>query len=388
MEKIYKLILPLLCLIGFWACDEDKDGGFFYKDPTTFVLNTPSYVSGIYDLKNTESVQLTCSQPDYGFTAVTVYHVQIAIQSDFSEFATLTTPYYTAKMEVDASEIAVALVNLLGIENPEDYPVEPMPVYVRLTASLMDDQSTVLDLGYIESNIITLPKVKGYFALPSMELPKDMYIIGNVAGNWNWGDATKMVPVHSAPGKFWAVQYLGKADDGSNAAIKFNQAKAWDDTAFGIQQADIDNASKSLAGISGEDNIEIGNPGWYIVVVTTEIAGRDYIYRVQFLEPKVYLSGDAAGGVWGAGDNNLFTVPNISLGADADFVSPTFVGATGDGGVRACVVLSGQEWWHTEFMVFSGKLEYRGTEGDQERVAGSVGQKLYINFTKGTGKIE
>ena len=40
-------------------------------------------------------------------------------------------------------------------------------------------------------------------------------------------------------------------------------------------------------------------------------------------------------------------------------------------------------------MVFDGKLEYRGKGGDQEpRVAGVAGQKLYINFTQKTGKIE
>jgi hypothetical protein len=218
-----------------------------------------------------------------------------------------------------------------------------------------------------------------------MVMPENMYLIGNVNG-WDWSKATSMVPVYGTDGKFWAVQYLGKTD-GADAEIKFNTEAAWKGNDFGMKTADIDNASKALAGISGDDNIVIGNPGWYIVVVTTEVSGRDYIYHIQFLEPKVYLIGDIVGG-WDIADANMFTVPDLSLGADADFVSPAFSAAPGEGGTRACVKLDGQEWWHTEFMILNGKLEYRGNGGDQERVASKAGQKLYINFTKGTGKIE
>jgi hypothetical protein len=380
MRKIYNILALLACVTFFWSCETDNDSNPVYHQPESFVLNIPSYVSGIYDLQHTESILLTCSQPDYGFTAATTYRVQVATLNDFSEFTTLATPYNTAKIEVDAQEMAVALVGLLGVTEAENYPTDPFPVYVRLSAELLDESSQVL------SNSIELPKVKGYFALPAMELPENIYLIGNVNG-WSWDNATSMVPVHGTEGKFWAVQYLGKVEN-NNAEIKFSTTQAWDGNDFGIGKAEIDNASKTLAGISGENNIVIGNPGWYIVVVTTEIEGRDYIYHVQLLEPNVYLCGDVAGGVWGAGADNLFTVPDISLGADANFVSPAFTGNSGDGGVRACVALSGQEWWHTEFMIFSGKLEYRATGGDQERVSGSVGQKLYINFTKGTGDIK
>jgi len=380
---IYNIIILIASLPIFWACETDEHPTA--STPNTFILNTPPYVSGIYDLKNTETIQLTCSQPAFGFTAATTYRVQVATDKAFGDFATLPTTFNSAKMDVNATEIAVALVGLLGITDEADFPTEPFPVYVRLSAELSDGSHQVL------SNIIALPNVKSYFALDAMAMPENMYLIGNVAGNWDWATATSMVPVWGADGKFWAVQYLGKDADGNNAEIKFNTAKAWDGNDFGMKSAVIDDASKTLAGISGDDNIVIGNPGWYIVVVTTEISGRDYVYHVQFLEPKVYLCGNAAGGVWGAGDNNLFTVPAISSGADADFVSPAFIGAAAgdsDGGVRACIVLDGEDWWHTEFMIFSGNLIYRGTGDDQDRVSGSVGQKLYINFTKGTGKIE
>ena len=39
-------------------------------------------------------------------------------------------------------------------------------------------------------------------------------------------------------------------------------------------------------------------------------------------------------------------------------------------------------------MVFDNKIEYRADGGDQDRVLNSVGQKLYLNFTKETGEFK
>ncbi len=382
MRKIYNIMMLFACLTFFWACETDISDHPVALTPDSFVLNTPAYVSGVYDLKNTESVLLTTSQPDYGFTAATVYRVQIATAlSQFNEnkFTTLPTPHVTARMEVSAAEMAVALVGLLGIENEEEFPTDEIfPVFIRLSAELTDGSRQVL------SNTVELPKVKSYFALDPVTMPEKMYLIGNVT-DWAWDSATEMVPVWGAPGKFWAVQYLGKDAEDNNAEIKFNTVKDWNSPpSFGMS-ADIDAASIALANISGDDNIVIGNPGWYIVVVTTEIVGRDYVYHVQFLEPDVYLFGPVAGGAWGPSDAQLFTIPDISLGADANFVSPAFID---NGEIRACIILPDEDWWHTEFIVFGTELAYRGTGEDQERVSGSIGQKLHINFTKRTGKVE
>ena len=383
MKKIYNIMMLLACLTFFWACETDLTDHPKAVTPESFVLNTPIYVSGIYDLANTETIQLTTSQPAYGFTAATTYKVLIATENSFENFVTLPSSFSTTKIDVNAADIALALMSLLEFTDETDFPTGTFPLYIRLSAELSDGSHQVL------SNIVELPKVKSYFALDPMVMPENIYIIGNVAGGWSWDAAPSMIPVNGTEGKFWAVQYLGKDGD-DNAEIKFNTSKAWNGSEFGTN-ATIDDASIALAGISGDGNIAIGNPGWYIIVVTTEISGRDYIYNVQFLEPKVYLCGNAAGGTWGAGDDNLFTVPALSLGADASFVSPAFIDdATGesDGGVRACVVLDGHDWWRTEFMVFGQELKYRANGDDQDRISGSVGQKLSINFTKGTGKIE
>lgn len=376
MKKIYSIMLLSGALFFATACESDRDSNPTLHEPTAFVLNTPPYVAGVYDLKNTESVQLTCTQPDYGFTAATTYSVQVSLTKDFAKPSTLPTTYNTAKMDVLANEMAVAVCEMMVGENgydETDFPEDIVPVYVRLSASLNEGRSQ------INSNIVELPQVKPYFALSPMEMPAEMYLIGNAFGDWKWDGAVKMVPVHSNPGKFWILQYFGMPD-GSKAEVKFNTVKDWNKNEFGGGAA-IDDTSKTLAGLSGDDNLVVGTPGWYLVVVTTEISGRDYIYHVEFMEPNVYLTGDPSGGFDVFDEARLFKVPD-GLG---QFESPAFVAA---GELRICIKLEDIDWWKTEFLVLKGKLEYRGTGGDQDRVNVTAGQKVYLNFTDATGEIK
>lgn len=380
MKNIIHIILLLAGISLFWSCQEDEK--VVLQQPESFVLNLPKYASAIYDLKNTESIEFTTSQPDYGFTAAAIYSVQVSLNSDFSNPVTLPGSYTSARFAINAADLALALVGMHGVTDESEYPTDPHPLYVRLVSRLNEK-----GVGEVFSNVITLPQVKGYFALDPMVMPEEMFIIGNVAGNWSWDGATPMIPVWGSPGKFWAMQYLGQTGDGANAEIKFNYAKAWDGNEFGFGQATINGSGTADPGASDSGgNIGIGNQGWYIVVVTTAINGREYEFAVDFYPPHVHLQGNVAGGNWGTTDEAYrFAVPDLSLGADAAFVSPPF---TNTGEVRASIQLPGHEWWHTEFMVFDGVFVPRGAGNDQERVTGNAGQRLYINFTTYTGKIE
>lgn len=377
----------IICLAAFWGCEDNNDK-FHFQEPTEFKLNTPPYTSGIYDLINTETIELTCSQPDYGFTAAIVYRVHVSIDPNFpdSTTTTLNTAYTTAKMDVDAKEIAVALVEeqskVMTIESEEDYPTDPFPVYIKLSAELTNG------MGLIYSNAITLPNVKGYYALEDPELPTSLYMIGSMTGWDSWNDAFEMIPVYSGPGEFWRIVFFP-----DNATFKLNTAKEWDGNDVGYNEATFSEETIAYAGLEEEEgNIKVTNGGWYLVYVKVSIDERNYNYDIDFLEPNIYLFGRAnsVDGIWDADPSILFTVPDISLGADAEFISPVFARdvLASEDGVRACIILSGHEWWHTEFIVFDGVLEYRGTGDDQDRVVGKAGERLYINFTKGTGKIE
>lgn len=113
MKKIYIIFLLLASLGMLWSCQEDEQ--VVLKHPDSFVLNVPKYASGIYDLKNMETIEFTTSQPDYGFTAVANYSVEISLTEDFAKSDTLPGTYTSAKFNVQAADIALALMGLYGI---------------------------------------------------------------------------------------------------------------------------------------------------------------------------------------------------------------------------------------------------------------------------------
>ena len=374
MKKITILASLFLGLSLFTACEDDRDSNPILQDPTTFVLNTPAYSTAVYDLQKSSSIELTCSQPDYGFTAATVYTVQVSLNNDFTTegaYTTLSTTYTTAKMNVDASEIAVAATNLAlaNGKTETDFPLTT-GVNIRLKAALTNG------MGAIYSNSITLDKVRVHFALPAVVIPTTMNIIGDGIGGWDWSsNAISMVPTYDNNGTFWRMIYVT-----AGGKLKFNIEKAWDGSEFGSSATPVDNAGAGLGENDG--NLLVNNAGWYLVVVKSAVVGRDIKYTIEFNAPKVYLMGNTIGG-WDIKDENAFTVPADGSGF---FISPKLI-ATDE--VRMCVKLADVDWWKTEFIVLAdGKISYRGTGGDQERYIVNKDKSVYLNFMTGTGKYE
>ncbi|MEG1585333.1 MAG: SusF/SusE family outer membrane protein [Bacteroidales bacterium] len=368
------IVAGMLC---FPSCKEDDKT--ILQTPTSFVLNTPPYAENyLYDLEKSTAIELTCSQPDYGYTAVTTYQVQVSLTPDFKtaeSFETLKTTYTMAKMEVKASEVAVAATNL-GLaagKAEEDFPLT-LPVYLRLRATVANG------LEPITSNIVELSNCRLHFALPPVELPTEMNMVGSALGGWEWGShAIEMVPVHSTPGAFWHIVYLEE-----NGEIKFNEIKEDSETEFSFTGTTFDGELEADAAISDKDgNIKIGKSGWYLMVVRTTLSGRDRNYTVEFNKPNVYLTGDAVGN-WDQKPEDLFSVPETKEG---DFISPAIKAVPGEGGLRMCVKLN-TDWWKTEFIFFGGKIAYRGAGNDQDRISAAVGEKVYLNFMTGSASLK
>ena len=376
MKKQSILAIALMGMLTFSACETDRDSNPVYQVPTEFSLNTPAYVNTVYDLDKSETLQFTCSQPDYGYTAPTIYSVEVSLDANFEDSKVLDTKYSTAKMDVDASEIAQAVTNLslAAGKTEDDFPLTTS-VYFRVEASL---KTATGYTGEITSNIISLPYVKTSFALPPVILPEHIYMIGGFC-DWKWGNSLDMIPTFDNNGVFWRLVYLP-----ANSGFKVNQNMDWDGNEIGFAGAEVKDNFKAGTKDDG-GNIGVTNGGWYLVVVRTAVKGRDVKYTIELNEPAVYLIGGTMNNKWDeCMDDAKFTVP---AEADADFVSPAFL-SDADEGPRAYVKVDGYDWWKSEFMVFDGKLKYRGTNGDMERVTSKAGQKMYINFTAGTGKIE
>lgn len=394
MTKILKSALLLLCAVCcFTACSDDNDNNPVVTKPTMFHLNTPALAAnGVYDLANSKVVELTCSQPNYGYPAVTKYTVEVATNADMSDAKALSTTFTTAKMNVDAAELASTLTNLYVAKGKQekDFPITA-PVYIRINAVQTTADGKDIEGTSITSNTITLSNVHLRFSLPPVKTPEKLYIVGNF-NKWSWDSALEMIPVNGATNIFWHLVYIGGEGDG--AGIKFNQTKAWDKTAAGFNEIKINPAGEKASDIINVNgNIGTSKPGWYLMIVNCTVEGRDIKYNVSFNEPNVYLQGACtASGKWDLLPENLFTVPAT---ADGEFVSPAIGNAVAGGptnddpGVRICVKIPEQDWWRSEFIIYNNKIAYRGNGGDQTpRVAGAVGQKVYLNFTTEAGEIK
>lgn len=366
-NKIFTLLLAGMAI--FSSCDSDRDSNPVYNQPETFTLNKPALSDNIFDLNSSSHIWLTCSQPDYGFTAAVTYTLEISLTDDFEKVQVLPTQFTTAKMEVKTNELAVCATNLFIAEGKvkDDFPLQT-PLYLRLKAVVTDLKEPVY------SNSIEI-KTELEYTLPPIEIPKKLYIGGDFC-EWNWDNTLEMVPVNGVEGKFWRLIFIPE-----NSSIKLSQTST-EETSAGFAETTInDNYEAVVTDNSGKIGFTKG--GWYLLVVKAAIEGAELRYTMDINEPAVYLFGPAIGDKWAPEEALKFTVPQV---ADEFFVSPAFTNA---GEVRACVIAEDKDnWWKSEFMVFNNKLEYRGNGGDQARVQGTVGQKLYINFTAGTGKIE
>lgn len=166
-------------MLGFTGCTDDKDP--VYQSPTKFVLNTPALASQYYELTPDGTIVLTCSQPDYGFTASTTYGMQVALDPEGETYNLTPEVPTSASIRIKALDVATAICVLRGITDEDNWVDEPArPIYLRATAQLGTHEKT-----YIESNWIKLDRVKGYFAVP---VPGYIYLVGSPEG-WSGPDA-------------------------------------------------------------------------------------------------------------------------------------------------------------------------------------------------------
>ena len=384
MKNIIKsALLVVMSLTLMTACSDDNDSNPSIQTPTEFKLNTPALENTPIDLANSSKIMLTCSQPNYGYTASVQYTVQVATDENMTDAVELSETSTSAKVEISADLLASALTNIYVEKGKTeaDFPMD-IKAYFRLKANIVTSNGNVVEGTEILSNVVSLNNIHLLFSLPAVNLPSHVYAVGSFC-DWDWANSFDMVQVYGTEDTFWHLVYI---DD---SGIKFNTATEWNGSEAGYAGITVSGDCKDDI-IDKDGNIASKNPGWYLVIVTTSVVNREIHYDVQFNKPNIWLIGPAAGSTDYAEEAEgwSFTVPTTK---DGDFVSPAFAGSVpgGDGdGVRMYVKVPGHDWWHSEFVVLSDKIEYRATGGDQARAAGSAGQKVYLNFSKGTGEIK
>lgn len=377
MKKILKsALLIMMGLVMFTSCEDDNDSNPIIKTPTEFHLNTPALAATNIDLTNSSAIVFTCSQPNYGFPAFTMYKVQVSLKEDMTDFVELDQSFPNTVCSVDAAILASTLttMELNAGKSEADFPMD-VKVYVRMRAYMTTDTGSPVADTEILSNVTCLENVHLNYSLAPVTTPEHLYVVGGFCG-WDWSNSFEFVPVYDHPEMYWRMVWIDEA------GVKINTAQEWDGNEKGYNGITVAGDLADKISANGDGNICSTTPQWYLMVVTASVSGRDIKYTVEFNEPNVYLIGDTFGGWDELMADSKFDVPTTM---DADFVSPAF---KADGEIRAYVKVPGNDWWHSEFMVFNGEIAYRGKGGDQERVAGKAGQKFYLNFATGKGSIK
>lgn len=379
-------LLALLAVVtlGFTACETDTD-----SNPTLdlshvdegFPLNVPANAeNNTYDLANATSLELTCSQPNYGGMPLMVrYYVQVSLTEDFASYKELATSYTTAKMAVDAREINAAMVELFQEANPDtDYPATPRPLYIKLRAVIDGTDN----MGETYSNVIALPSVLASYQAPEATFETQLYVVGQAIGE-AWSTWKPVPQIYDMPGCYYTVVYVPEGTGFKWGAYEqdwrgYDRIRNWDDVAG----ADV--------SASSDGNIVFANGGWYTLFFEAEIVGSSVQYDLHILPAEVYVIGNSMGGNWNVAD------PTLALQAPADqtgdWVSPAF---TGSGELRAYVNVPGYDWWRTEFTLHNGEVYWRDVNiidswselGSDYAVQVSPGQCLYVNFDSNTGEV-
>ena len=384
MKNIIKsALLVFMSLTLMTACSDDNDSNPTIQSPTEFKLNTPALENTPIDLANSAKIMLTCSQPNYGYTASVQYTVQVATKEDMSDAVELSETSTSAKVAINAASLASALTNIYVEKGKTeaDFPMD-VKAYFRLKANIVTSNGNVVEGTEILSNVVSLNKIHLLFSLPPVNLPSNVFVVGNFC-DWDWAKSFDMVQVYGTDNTFWRLVYI---DD---SGIKLNTVAEWNKSEVGYAGITVSGDCKDDI-IDKDGNIASSKPGWYLVIVTTSVVNREIHYDVRFNKPTIWLIGPAAGSDDFAEEAEgwSFTVPTTK---DGEFVSPAFVGsvpAGTDKGVRMYVKIPGHDWWHSEFVTLDGKIKYRATGGDQDRATGSVGQQVHLNFAKGTGEIK
>lgn len=372
MKKIFYSFLFAGVTLGMaTSCEEDRDSNpVLNTNVSTFTLNTPANASNVYDLENSEYINFTTSQPDYGITAAVTYVPYISIDNE--NFQALTSSFTTTDIAIPAGEINTAILGLVGDGDLS----EPIPVYFKLAANL----SGLSELGVIESNVVTLPSVLAYVPVVDITVPEEIYIVGDFPAS-QWGTFVPLHPAYSVDGMFYGIVYI---ENGKN--FRFALSAGWGET-FGWTDITADGDVASALSDAGNDNNMTFNSesGLYTVILKVKIANGALVYTLSMTPAKLYVFGATApnqDNQWAFDDGNLFTI-------DGGVATSPALGGSGE---LRLAVDCGTDWWKTEFTIMTtdGTLYYRNEDiksnwasdkGEEYSYQGEAGKQVVLDFT-------
>jgi UDP-3-O-acyl-N-acetylglucosamine deacetylase len=206
----------------------------------------------------------------------------VSIDEDMSNPTRLTTTYSKNGMKVASREVAIGVTKQMmdkkGLKQ-EDFPVE-LPIYMRVHAYIdgVEGSETY-------SNIVKFNKVKTGFALPDVEMPEQLFVMGDFTEN-NWEKAVPTIPVNGATSIHWRIAWIN--GNGVMTSPVMGPAN-WSDDYITVTY------KSKTAGFKIDDNgkITADNEGWYLMVIESKCDNdmRTMELTFSFDKAEVWLIG-------------------------------------------------------------------------------------------------
>lgn len=390
MKKINILIVAILCVFGFSACEDTIDPILNDADSyKTFKLNQPVYANMTYELTNANADMnmeaLTCVQPNYGFTAAVTYTTQVSFANTFAAgtFQELPTTVNGEEVHINTLEMDKAIIGLYGGALPN--PVVEKEVYIRLKAFISDATPSPLNdtliVKPVYSNSIKL-KIKPYvlplFAYTDVT-PRPWYIVG-LDGLWKnevAGLGSSLIPFGVVDGKKYNLNGDGEFTytgyfKSANSFKLIRDVGAWAEQWGNAGGEGINNPRRKMTGDNDPSNFKVPADGFYTVTINS-IENTATFVPVS-ITPATYTTV----GLIGAFAGNDWSSDVVSLTANASVNNHIWYTTYTFDGEHQCKLRADSKWdvnWGTA----------GGSDGNKLYSAVGIGVPGGKNFVQSAG---
>lgn len=304
----------------FTACSDDNDSNPSLIQPTGFKLNTPAYVNETVDLKATDEMQLSWSQPQYttdNAPLLVTYEVQVSPANSFTvsvaeaeadesgqtvaDYAALARTTTQCTYSMLAADLDKALMQIKRW-SADEMPYE-QTAFVRINA-FIDENGT--RLNSVVSNTIEL-KFNPYYIELKDAAPIMWYLVGNniLDGAWSNKPGESSLPMFlqsdysydkaTGAGEITYLNYF-TTDGWKIQPEDFN----WD---LGFMSGGSANTAVFRNGAGDAGNIWCEPEGYFLVTVNT--GTNECTIKQQDITPKVYEQICMSGSFNDWGDTNM-----------------------------------------------------------------------------------
>lgn len=254
MKKIFNSVLLAMvaALPMLTSCSDDNGSNPTVKQPTEFTINASPLADQYIQLSADNMVNLTWSQPNYGFNALATYQIQVGlVENGNVTWNTkdgapkyLKTTYTSCNANISGEEIAESICDLDGFKDVDSYEDKGFrEIALRVYSSLFNaNDEEIPNTGIVSDNYVTFKHMAAYNAVKS---PAYIYLVGNPTG-WatpNAGNLETYIPwrLYEKEDEIGSDVYYGTFTIPAIDPLQFRfyrELLGWDLTSMGPQEAD------------------------------------------------------------------------------------------------------------------------------------------------------